>query len=365
MIGFDAPVLAAGDGAMDRRGFLKSSGAAAAAVAASGTAVADSAPAAPAVSKGLKELRLAVSYSDSVAGPADWAHRLARSVAELSGGRCRLVPTFGLKDASAAVRAGDADLCFDNVNALLNVHPGFAYFAGLPGDHGLAARDLQTWIAVGGGEALWDDLAGQVGLKPLLAAHTGSQPLMLATGRIESMHGLAGHKIHVDGLARDVARGLGLNVVAVPSGQLASAMQRGEVHIVECGGAIVSYALGLPSVAPYSAGASLNRNGTAMFLGVGRSLWDSLGAGERALLAHAASGEYQMSLAEEEAHRHLLYPAPRAERAWPIAAELEYAVQRVAAAVVAHAAGTDYRSRRIADSYTAYRRAALGGAASV
>lgn len=348
---------------MDRRGFLKSSGAAAAAVAASATAVADSAPAAPAVSRGPKELRLAVSYGDNVAGPADWAHRLARNIAELSGGRYRLVSTFGLNDASAAVRAGAADFCFDTVNTLLDLHPGFAYFAGLPGDHGLPARDLQTWIAVGGGEALWDDLAGDAGLKPLLAAHTGARPFMLATKRIESMHGLAGHKIHVEGLARDVARGLGLDVVAVPSGQLASAMQQGDVHIAECGGAIASYALGLLPVAPYSSGASLNRSGTAMFLGVRKGLWDSLGASERALLAHAANGEYQASLSEEEAHRHLLYPAPRADQIWPFAAELEYAVHRVAAAVVAHAAGTDYRSRRIAASYTAFRNATLGGAA--
>ena len=99
-----------GVGTMDRRGFLKSTGAAAAAtaVAATTTAAAETAPAKPAVSRGLRELRLAVVHDDGFAGPADWAHRLARSITELSGGRWRVTPAFGMRDASAAVRAGDA-----------------------------------------------------------------------------------------------------------------------------------------------------------------------------------------------------------------------------------------------------------------
>ena len=346
---------------MDRRGFLKSTGAAAAtAVAATGAAVAETAPAKPAVGKGLRELRLAVSHDDGFAGPADWAHRLARSVGALSGGRLSVTPVFGVSNTSAAIRAGDADICFDTVDHLVDVHRGFAYFAGLPGGHGISPQHLQAWISVGGGEALWDDLAGEAGLKPLLAAHTGSQSLMLATERPQSMQALAGRTIHVEGLARDVARGLGLDVVSLPAGQLADAMQRGEVHVAERGGAIVSYALGLPPVASYSAGTSINQNGSAMFLGVNRTLWDSLGDSDRALIAGAASSEYRTSLAEEDAHRHMLYPTPSADRVWPITADLAHAIERVAAAVVAHAAGTDAKSRRIAESYAAYRRAAIG-----
>lgn len=347
---------------MDRRDFLKSTGAAAAAtaVAATGTAVAETASAKPAVSKGLHELRLAVSYDDGVAGPADWAHRLARSIGELSGGRCRVTPVFGVRDTSAAVRIGDADLCFDSADHLLDIHRGFAYFAGLPGGHGVSPWQLQTWVSAGGGEALWDDLAGEACLKPLLAAHTGSRALMLATERPQSMQGVAGRKVHVEGLARDVAGGLGLDVVSLPAGELAGAMQRGEVHIAERGGAIVSYALGLLPVARYSAGTSINRNGTAMFLGVGRALWDSLPDSERALIAGAASKEYQMSLAEDDVHRRMLYPAPPADRVWPIAAELAHTIEEVAAAVVAHTAATDAKSRRISESFAAYRRAILG-----
>ncbi len=353
---------------MDRREFLKSTGAAAAATAAATTqAVATEAgiSQAPAAGKGLKELRLAIPFNDGFAGPADNAHRLARTIGELSAGRIRITPEFGIANAADAVRAGDADLFFDMADSHLDMHRAFAYFSGLPGDQGVPPRDLQTWIAVGGGQALWDDLAAEADVKPLLAGHTGSQSLMLATRRVDAMATLAGRKALFTGLARDVAKGLGLDVVTLPADAIATAMRTGDIEIAECGGAIVNYALQIPPAAPYLAGTSINQNGRAMVLGVRRALWDRLDASEQNLLSAAAAAEFQLSLSEEEAHRPMLYPTPGPDRVWPIAAELNHAIQRVAAAVVAHAAGTDAKSRRIAASYAAFRANTISAQASV
>jgi TRAP-type mannitol/chloroaromatic compound transport system substrate-binding protein len=344
---------------MDRREFLKSTGAAAAAVT-TATAVAETALAAPAVAKGLQELRLVLPWADGVAGPADQAHRLCRHIASMSEGRIRVAPSFEVADGLAAVRAGDADLYFASAHDSVDAHRGFAYFAGLPGDRGLSPQHLQAWVALGGGQALWDELAGEVGIKPLLAAHTGSRSYLLSTERIDTMSGLAGRKAHVTGLARDVARGLGLEPVATAPSELAGAMQRGEILAAECGGAIASYALGLHTAAPYWAGTSIHRNGAALSLGIRRPLWDRLSDTDQALLTAAAAAEFQLSLAEEEAHRPMLYPEPRPERTWPLAAELSHAIRRVADAVVAHAAGADAQTRRINDSYAAFRRSAAG-----
>lgn len=350
---------------MDRREFLRSTGAAAAAsaVAATTTAAAEPAIAAPATLKGLRELRLSVTHEDGVAGPADWAHRLARNITDMSGGRFKVTPTFGVRDAAAAVRTGDADLCFDTVDGLQDIHRGFAFFAGLPGRHGLSPRDLQSWIAVGGGQALWDDLAADADLKPLLAAHTGAQSLLLSTRNVDQVSALSGMKACVGGLARDVARGLGMEVVSLAPGQkLSHAMQQGDVDVAECGGAITSYAAGLLTAAPYSAGTSINAQGSSIYLGVHLSTWEHLHPAEQAMLTAAAAQEFQLSLAEEEAHRPMLYRAPAADRVWPISDELAHTIERVAAAIVAHTAGTDGRSRRIADSLAAFKRSALAPA---
>ena len=71
---------------MDRREFLKST-AAAAAGATTATAAAETALAAPALSQGRQQLRLAMPWADAVAGPADQAHRLCQRIAQATGGR--------------------------------------------------------------------------------------------------------------------------------------------------------------------------------------------------------------------------------------------------------------------------------------
>jgi len=345
---------------MDRREFLKSA-AASAAGATTATAAAETALAAPALSQGRQQLRLAMPWADAVAGPADQGHRLCQRIAQATGGRLRIAPSFEVADGLAAVRAGDADICFASAHDNVEVHRGFAYFAGLPGERGLSPQHLQTWISLGGGQALWDELAADLGIKPLLAAHTGSRSYLVATERIDSMSALAGRKAHVAGLARDVARGLGLEPVSIAPGQLSGALRRGEILAAECGGAIISYALGLPAAAAYWAGTSIHRNGTALSLAIRRDLWERLPGAEQAALTAAAAAEYQLSLAEEEAHRHMLFPEPPAERTWPLAAELSHAIRRVADAVVAHAAGADAQTRRISDSYTAFRQSVAAG----
>lgn len=342
---------------MDRREFLRSTGAAAAAATTTGAVAAGataSAPVAlPAVGAGRRELRLAVAWPEGFAGPAEQAHRLLQSLAALSAGRLQIVPTFGVADATAAIRSGDADLCFVSTAAACETHKGFAYFAGLPGDHGLSSQHLHAWIATAGGGALWDDLAAAFGFKPLLAGHSGARSYLFAGERIEAMPELSGRRVAVDGLAREVARGLGMEPVTVPAGEVAGAISSGALLAAECGGAIVSYAAGLLAQPLCDAGTSFNRNGGTMMLAVSLPLWEKLSDDERACFSTAAAASFQQTLAEEEAHRRLLYRAIP-EQVWPIAGELDHAVRRVADAVVAHAAGSDATCRRINDSHAAF-----------
>ena len=245
----------------------------------------------------------------------------------MSEGRIRVVPSFGVVNGLAALRSGEADLYFASEHDNLEAHRGLAYFAGLPGDHGLNPQHLQTWIGLGGGQVLWDELAADLGVKPMLAAHTGSRSYLLATERVDAMSALAGRKAHVQGLARDVARGLGLEPVSVAPAHLAEAMRTGDVLAAECGGAITSYALGLHAAAPYWAGTSINRHGAALSLGISRALWDRLGAADQAMFAAAASAEFQLSLAEEEAHRRCSIPSlrPTKHGPWPPSSRMPFA----------------------------------------
>jgi TRAP-type mannitol/chloroaromatic compound transport system substrate-binding protein len=354
---------------MDRREFLKSTGAAAAAATAATTAMAEVATAAtpssngvaaPALASGVIDLRLAIAWPDAVAGPADQARRLGQRLAAMSGGRYRIAFLPGIDNGLAAVRAGEADLYYASEHDHLGAHRALAYFAGLPGDRGIAARQLSAWMLVGGGQQLWDELAGELGVKAMLAGHTGERPCFVASRRVGDMSGLAGEKVAVAGLAREVVRGFGLDPIGIPRARVADALARGELLAAECGGAIASHALGLFGAAKSSAAASVNRHGSAVSLGLRRSLWDSLPASDQAIFAAAAAAEYQLALAEEEAHRHLLCPASLADNAWPVARELARTILRVADAVVAHVAASDVQAQRINAGYVAFRRALLG-----
>jgi len=350
---------------MDRRAFLKTTSAAAAVATTASSATAatlkQTTPnAAPAVAKGLKELRVAMPWSDSVAGFADHSRRLAQRIEAMSEGRYRFAYIQSIGDGLSAVQRGEADLYHGTEHDHLNAHRALAFFAGLPGDRGIAPQHLLSWVLVGGGQALWDDLSGDFGVKAMLAGHTGGNAHFLATRRVEGMSGLAGEKVSVMGLARDVVRGFGLEPVTVGASDVASALSRGEILAAEWGGAIASHSLGLTAAAPYPVGTSINRHGTALSLGIRRSLWDAFSAADQSIFATAAAAELQLGLAEEETHRRLLDPNRSAHTTWPLAADLERAIGRISDAVVAHVAGSDARAQRINASYVTFRRMALG-----
>jgi TRAP-type mannitol/chloroaromatic compound transport system substrate-binding protein len=347
---------------MDRREFLKSTGAAAAAATAATTAVAETAAAAsesvaaPALASGITELRLAIGWPDGVSGPADQARRLGQRIATMSGGRYRVAYTAGIANGLPAVRAGDADLYYASEHDHLEAHRALAYFAGLPGNRAIGARQLSGWMLVGGGQQAWDDLAAEFGVKAMLAGHTGERPYLLATRRMDDVSELSGGKVAVIGLAREVARGLGLVPVTLPASDVAGALARGELLAVELGGAIASHSLGLLDAAGVFVGASLNRSGSAMSLGFRRSLWQGLSASDQAMFTAAAAAEYDLALAEEETYRHVL----TAGRKRPVAHELSRTIRRLGDAVVAHVAASDAHAQRINAGYVAFRRALLG-----
>lgn len=354
---------------MDRREFLKTTGAAAAAATATTAAtnaVADPGagtglePASPAVAKGLEELRLTVPWPDAASGPADQAHRLGQRITALSEGRYRIVVATGAGGGLDAVRAGEADLYFASEHDHLHAHRALSYFAGLPGDRGITPRELVNWTLVGGGQALWDDLAADFGVKAMLAGHAGAA-IFCARERIDTMNDLQGRKVSVLGLGNDVARGLGLEPVGLPASAVADGLARGDILAAEWGGAITNLALGLRNVAPMAVGTAINRHGTALSLGMSRALWERLSPGDKALFESAAAAELQLSLAEEEAHRRFLAPAPDVNTRWPIAGELARSIRRVADAVVAHVAGSDARAQRINAGYAAFRNSVTRG----
>lgn len=345
---------------MDRREFLFTTGGAAVAAASPAAAEPPEAGAEPTATRSAAMvLRLSLPWGDTVQGPGDSALRLARRFEAMTSGRYRVEITG--EDGSD----GDADLLHGPIHDFTPLHPGYAYFAGLPGSAGLSAPDLARWIAVGGGQSLWDDLAGELGWKPLLAGHGGEAPPLWSREPITGLGSLSGRKVSAPGFGAEVARALGAETQ--PSSFLqdgmafrgaAAALADGTVDAVEAGDLATSLALGLPAVARHATGNGFNAHGTAFALHVRRSVWESLPDADQVILAAAASEEFQLSLAEARAHARVARQVLEERfgiRFAPWPADMAGAIERVAEATIAYAAGHDARARRIDQSYTAFR----------
>ena len=100
-----------------------------------------------------------------------------------------------------------------------------------------------------------------------------------------------------------------------------------------------------------------NRDGLLLSLGVNKPLWDGMSAADRAIFEACAAQEYQLSLTDAAAHA-LIESQVETPTKWPV----RLAGQRLARPSTGRRRGggahcaTDAASRRIHDSYQAFRR---------
>lgn len=344
---------------MDRREFLITSGGAAVAAASPIAAYAseNSAEFSNSYADNATVLRLAMPWADAPQGPADGVRRLVRRFETMTGGRYRI-------EISAGTDVGaDADLVHGSAHDFAKIHPAFAYFAGLPGLAGLNAQDFAHWLAVGGGQMLWDDLAGAEGWKPLLTGHSGEAPPLWSRTPIAGLGDFSGQRVAASGLGADVARGLGADGLSLAPQQVAQSLADGSLFAAETGGVLASLANGTGRAFSHATGNGLNGHGTALSLSVRLAVWNEMLDADKAILEAVSAEAYQASLAEVRAHDRLARQV--LERSfgvtfapWP--AELAEALDRVAEATIAHVAGCDAISARIDQSYMAFRSAISG-----
>ena len=328
---------------MDRRDFLKVGGAAAVTAGGAGTA----AQSAPAILPGATELRLASPDLPDV--PGIGPDRLARRIELATGGRYRITAT---SDATTA------ELAFGSVNRHRDHHPAFAFFAGLPLGLGLDAGRQQAWLAIGGGQMLWDDLAGRFGFKPLVAGHSGPSGGLWSARRLEAPLDLQGARMHVEGMAAEVVRPFGATPVHLAADDLRRGLAEGRIDTAELLAPLVVAAPDLQPLAERLYSPGLNASGAALSLDVRRQVWDGLGAADQAIFEACAAEAYALSLAEAQGHE-MMAAQFAATAKWPVRSalggELRAALKRTAGEVLAQVAGYDADARRIHDSHQAFR----------
>lgn len=298
-------------------------------------------------------------------GLAASAERLAKRITAMTEGQItvrvfaagELVDDFECFDA---VGGGDAEMYHAFESYWQSKSRAFNFFSAVP--FGLTAAEIEAWVLYGGGQALWEELAKPFNVKPLLAGNTGAQMGGWYNKEIKGPDDFKGLKVRMPGLAGDVMRRLGSVAVNLPAGEIFPALRSGAIDGTEWGGPWNDVAFGLQNVAKFYYYPGFHEPGTAMSLGVNLKLWEGLSLAHKAAIEAAAAAECAHSLAEFNARNAEALEDLRGKFKVTIRKFEDSTLQAMGEAsgqVVTVAGEGDALSRKIAQSFFAFRRQAI------
>lgn len=305
--------------------------------------------------------RMVTSWPKRLPGPGMSAERVAERIRTLSNGRLdiavsaagELVPAFEVLDA---VGNGVADCGHTAAFYWQGKMPAAAFFTTVP--FGLTPGEHVAWVDAGGGQALWDQLYAPFGVKPFMAGNTGVCMGGWFRNELKSAADLRGLKLRSLGLGGEIYRRMGATPQTTPPAEILNSLQSGVIDGVEFVGPGSDIALGLYRVAPFYYYPGFNKpNGTGECI-VSLKSWAALGKDLQAIVAHACATEANYALAEMErlnAEALALMTSRHHVKLSAFPRDLVAAARKHGVDVLADVAGRDAVSRKVHDSYLAFR----------
>eukprot|EP00752_Nemacystus_decipiens_P000597 g597.t1 len=285
---------------MKRRDFIKGAGLAAGA----GVVAAASNLSKPAIAQERIPMVIVSTWPRDFPGLGTGAQRFAQRVSDLSDGRIQVEyyaagERVGAFDAFDEVAAGNAQAYHGADYYWKGKHPAWAYFTAVP--FGLTYIELNAWIRFMGGQELWDEVAGDFGLKNFMCGSTGVQMGGWFNKEINSADDLKGLKMRIPGLGGDVMAKLGASPVSLPGGQIYENLVSGAVDATEWVGPWNDYAMKFYEAAKYYYYPGFHEPGSMLAVGCNKSWLTSLSASDQLLIEAAAAMENDVMMSEYNA----------------------------------------------------------------
>ncbi len=276
---------------MERRKFLKSAALGGAGVALAAPAIAGS---------HAKTLTIVSTWPRDFPGLGLSAQRLAERITQVSNGA--IVTEYfaagervGAFDVFDEVASGNSQAYIAADYYWIGKHPGFAYFTSVP--FGMTTPEWNAWIKFKGGQALWDKISGEFGLKALACGATGAQAGGWFNKEINSPDDLQGLKMRIPGLGGTVMSKLGVSTVSLPGGQIYENLVSGSVEATEWVGPYNDYFMKFYEAAKFYYTGGMHEPGGGLAFGMNASWWSGLSEYEQAVITaccyeeHAAQPE--------------------------------------------------------------------------
>ncbi len=285
---------------MDRRKLLKGAVAGAAAAAAATTTV----PAFAEKHAKKMKINMVSTWPRDFPGLGTGAQRFAKRVGEISGGRMEIkyyasgerVKAF---DSFDEVASGNSQIYHGAEYYWKGKHPGYAYFTSVP--FGLTVTEMNAWIRFGGGQELWDKLAGSFGLKALMCGNTGVQMGGWFRKEMNSADDFKGLKMRMPGLGGDVLSKMGASPVSLPGGQIYENLTSGSIDATEWVGPWNDKIMKFYEAAKYYYYPGMHEPGAMLCVGMNKKWWDGLAPADQAVIEAAAAEENDMMMSEYNA----------------------------------------------------------------
>ena len=285
---------------MERRKFIKTAGLAGV----GGAALAASNFPKPALAQERVEFAMVTTWPRDFPGLGTGAQRFAKRLADMSEGRIQVQyfaagERVGAFDSFDEVASGNAQAYHAADYYWKGKHPGWAYFTSVP--FGLTYTEMNAWIQFGGGQELWDELAGQFGLKSVRCGNTGVQMGGWFNKEINSADDLKGLKMRIPGLGGDVMAKLGASPVSLPGGQIYENLVSGAIDATEWVGPWNDSFMKFYEAAKYYYFPGMHEPGSMLALGMNASFWSKLSKGDKIMIEATSAAENDILMSEYNA----------------------------------------------------------------
>ena len=344
---------------MKRRQFLATG-------AATGAAVAGTTVSAPAVSRGLKELKLVTSFTPNFPGLGTSAARVARRITAATDGRVtvrlfnaeELVPAFGVFDA---VSDGIAEMYFSLEYYFSGRSPAFNFFTSVP--FGMTHHEAWAWLLYGGGYELWRDLHAEFNMVPFAGPSSGIGMGGWANRKIVRLGDFQGLRFHMPGLGGGVLRALGVNAVNHPSARILPALRSGTLDGAEWFGPWHDLLFGFHRVVSHYHWPGFHEPGTMASYVLNKRFWENLSASERETVSAVLQAEVHIQTCEYDGASPTSLRTLVTEHDVKLHRFSDHLLSKlgeISSDVVGGVGAADPTTQRVWDSYRSFRKLVIG-----
>ncbi len=202
-------------------------------------------------------------------------------------------------EAWDAVSIGAVDAAWYSPGYAQGIIPSSALFTAVP--FGPGAPEYLAWYYYGGGQELWDEIAGRFNIKSVLCAALPPEASGWFREEITSVDQLAGKKMRIFGLGARVMEKLGVAAQTLPVGDTVPALERGTIDAAEISMPLLDLQLGMQAYAGHYYFPGWHQQTSFFSVIINTDVWNGLPKYQRATVETVCQAMVTESIAKGEA----------------------------------------------------------------